>query len=125
MTLLSLLSYWECPKCHGKSQFTKRQIENGIDECPKCGWKSEAKKDRIKKFAQMMNDLPPAPYKTMAPMNAPAKKDILGIIKYLEEYFGRVPTESECLRFAMFLDSFDGKPTQDECGDFLALLRRA
>lgn len=127
MTLLSLLSYWECPQCHGKTQFTKRQIENGIDECPKCGWASDERKDRMNKFAKMMNDLPSTNQLVdlhTIPRIIPAKKDMTGIIKFLDEYFGRTPTESECLRFAMFLESFESTPTLVECRDFLVLLKR-
>jgi len=52
----------------------------------------------------------------------PDKFDMQGIIKYLHEYSGRIPNENECLRFNMFLESFQGKPSERECSDFLQVL---
>jgi hypothetical protein len=52
----------------------------------------------------------------------PDKYDMQGMIGYLHKFSGRIPTESECMRFHMFLQSFDGKPSQKECAYFLRLL---
>jgi ribosomal protein L37AE/L43A len=32
---------WECPNCHVKSKFTRRDIRIGIWKCPNCGWLSK------------------------------------------------------------------------------------
>jgi hypothetical protein len=52
----------------------------------------------------------------------PDKGDIEGMIGYLHKISGRIPTENECLRFHMFLNTFAGKPTERECTEFLTLL---
>lgn len=52
----------------------------------------------------------------------PDKFDMQGMIGYLHKRAGRIPTENECLRFYMFLQTFVWKPTEKECTDFLRLL---
>jgi hypothetical protein len=52
----------------------------------------------------------------------PDKFDMMEIIEYLYKSAKRPPTESECLRFHMWLQSFQGKPTEKECTDFLILI---
>lgn len=55
-------------------------------------------------------------------LRIPEKYDMEGIINYLHKFSGRIPTENECLRFHMFLQTSLGEPTQRECEDFLRLL---
>ncbi len=52
----------------------------------------------------------------------PRKFDMMGMIEYMHKRSGRIPTESECLRFNAFLNSFSIAPTEKECTDFLRLL---
>jgi ribosomal protein L37AE/L43A len=40
---------WECPECHKKSKFTRRDIRTGIWKCPNCNW--------LSKDAQCINDM--------------------------------------------------------------------
>lgn len=53
----------------------------------------------------------------------PARTDTQGIIKYLHELLGRIPTEGETLRFRMFLNAFPYAPSKIECEDFVKLLK--
>jgi hypothetical protein len=53
----------------------------------------------------------------------PDKFDMQGIIKYLHHNLGRLPTENECLRFHMFLGTYQQKPTDGECKEFINLLK--
>jgi uncharacterized SAM-dependent methyltransferase len=52
----------------------------------------------------------------------PDKYDMQAMIGYLHKKAGRIPTESECLRFHMFLNSFAGEPSERECTEFLMLM---
>jgi hypothetical protein len=67
---------------------------------------------RNKKLQDRIQDAP----------KVPDKFDMQGMIGYLHKFSGRIPTENECLRFYMFLRSFEGNPTQKECEDFLRIL---
>jgi hypothetical protein len=51
----------------------------------------------------------------------PIQFDMMSIIGFLHENLGRMPSETEVLRFNMLLET---KPTEKECKDFAALLKR-
>lgn len=53
--------------------------------------------------------------------SAPDKFDMQGIIKYLHESLGYVPSETQVLRFHMYLQT---NPSAKECEDFGIMLRR-
>jgi hypothetical protein len=52
----------------------------------------------------------------------PGKFDMEGIIGYLHQCFGRIPTEDEALRFHVFLNSSQYAPSKSECEDFVKLM---
>jgi hypothetical protein len=84
---------------------------------------------RNKRLQNVQTSKPQMPVKALGTRvdtpQVPNKYDMQGMIRYLHQYSGRIPTESECLRFHMFLNSFSGKPSERECTEFLMLMGMA
>jgi hypothetical protein len=51
----------------------------------------------------------------------PERFDMRGIIKYLHEKMGKLPSETNVLRFSMLLET---NPTEKECREFILLLKK-
>ena len=110
---------FKCPYCQEEIEITQRErAKSGFkkfdDHKAACFRKQNPDFGKIMDFAERMRKeveiLP----------EVPEKHDMNGIISYLHRAFGRIPTESECLRFHMLLQTTSSK---QECWDFTKLLR--
>lgn len=96
----------------------KEEIEITQSERAKHGLKlfDDHKAECVKKL--MQGGLRPILNEPANPV--PNKFDMQAIIGYLHREMGRIPSESDVLRFNMLLES---NPTQRECQDFVRLLK--
>jgi hypothetical protein len=116
---------FECKYCHKSIEISQSErSRNGLqklrDHEADCFKSQHPDFDNIINLASRIN--PPIPRKI--PVKIPDTFNMEEIIEYLHHSLGRLPTEGETLRFNMFLTSYERKPTETECTEFIELLRK-
>ena len=107
---------FKCPYCQEEIEITQSErAKTGFKKFD--DHKAACFRKRNPNFGKIME----AAYKASELPEVPKKYDMQGIIGYLHRSLGRIPTETECLRFNMLLET---NPSKQECHDFAVLLRR-
>jgi hypothetical protein len=114
---------YKCKWCH-------REIEILQSEKAKTGLKklqdheTECFKRQNPNFVRIVNTAQEKAFKPEIWLEIPNKFDVQGIIKYLHESLGRLPTEGESLRFHLVLNNAQGI-SKEECAGFIQLLKKS